>query len=205
MKTAKISALTLVLAAAAGGLLVSAPNANAEQPAATSGAGVLTRAANVDFQITIPRFLRFRVGAAGGTIDLIQFAPTAEQVGDSVAVAGTGGTPGSGSVDVQVRSNAGQINIQATNAGAAGLNDGGVNTIAYTEITTTPSIAQVPAPTLTNAASALAPVTLNSGNITNRNAVWTYAYANTTIPEAGTYGGVGVRNGRVTYTASSAP
>lgn len=203
MKTAKISALTLVLAAAAGGVLVSAPSAHAEQPAAVSGAGTITRAARVDFQITIPRFLRFRVGAAGGTIDLVQFAPTAEQVGDSVSVAGTGGTPGPGAVDVQVRSNAGQIGITAAPAVAAGLNDGGVNTIAFTEITTSTSAGTVPAPTLINGTSAVANVTLNAGNITNRDAVWTYSYANTTIPEAGTYGGVNVRNGRVTYTASS--
>jgi hypothetical protein len=203
MKYIKNTLFSAMLAAAGSTLLFSAQTAMAEQPAAVSGVGTLSNAARVDFQITIPRFLRFRVGAAGGTIDLIQFAPTAEQVGDGTPLAGTGGTPGPGSVDVQVRSNAGQINITAAPAVAAGLNDGGANTIAYTEITTATSAGTVPAPTLINGTSAPAAVTLNAGNVTNRNAVWTYSYANSTIPEAGTYGGVNIRNGRVTYTASS--
>ena len=114
-----------------------------------------------------------------------------------------GGDAGIGQVTVQVRSNAGQIGIVATNVGAAGINDGGINTISYAEITTSSSAGVIPAPVLSNAASAAANVTLNSGNVTNQNAVWTYAYANTTVPEAGTYGGTNTRNGRVTYTASS--
>jgi hypothetical protein len=32
---------------------------------------------------------------------------------------------------------------------------------------------------------------------------WTYTYLNTTAPAGGSYGGVGVNNGRVTYTATA--
>jgi hypothetical protein len=33
-------------------------------------------------------------------------------------------------------------------------------------------------------------------------AKWAYTYLNATVPPAGSYGGVNVNNGRVTYTAS---
>jgi len=190
------------LAAVLGGsVLLISPTVQAEQLVGVSGAGTLTRTARVDFQITIPRFLRFRVGAPGATIDLIQFAPTADEVGTGISNPATaGGDAGVGQVTVQVRSNAGQINITAT---AAGLLTSGSNTISYAEITTATSAGVIPAPALTNGLSAPAPVTLNSGGVTNQNAVWTYAYANTNVPEAGTYGGTVALNGRITYTASS--
>ncbi len=38
--------------------------------------------------------------------------------------------------------------------------------------------------------------------VVNQSAAWTYSYANSVVVPAGTYGGVGVNNGRVTYTAS---
>ena len=41
--------------------------------------------------------------------------------------------------------------------------------------------------------------------VTNRDATWTYTYLNTVaggVPAAGVYGGVGVNQGRVTYTAT---
>ncbi len=208
MNIAKYAIPAALAAIVGGSVLVFSPTAQAEQAAGVSiiGPGVLTRAARVDFQIIIPRFLRFRVGVANLVPnDLIEFAPTADQIGVGGALAGTGGDATGGAVTVEVRSNAGQINIVATNAGAAGINDGGFNVISYAEITTSPIGGVIPAPVLANAASAAAPVTLNSGLVTNQNAVWTYAYANTTIPEAGTYGGINTRNGRVTYTATSAP
>jgi hypothetical protein len=40
------------------------------------------------------------------------------------------------------------------------------------------------------------------GKIVQQDAKWTFAYANNTVPPAGTYGGAGVNGGRVTYTAS---
>ena len=40
------------------------------------------------------------------------------------------------------------------------------------------------------------------GKVVRRDAKWTYTYRNTTVPPAGTYGGVNTNNGRVTYTAS---
>jgi hypothetical protein len=58
------------------------------------------------------------------------------------------------------------------------------------------------APVLVNGNSgpiAIGPV---AGKIVNRDAKWTYTYANSAPVAAGSYGGVGVNNGRVTYTAT---
>ena len=40
------------------------------------------------------------------------------------------------------------------------------------------------------------------GKVVNQDAKWTYTYKNQNIVPPGTYGGVNVNNGRVTYTAS---
>jgi len=204
MRIAKYAIPATLAAVLGGSALLISPTVQAEQLAGVSAAAPtqLSRTARVDFQITIPRFLRFRVGAPAAAIDLIQFAPTADEVGTGTSNPATaGGDAGVGQVTVQVRSNAGQINITATATGALTF---GANTISYAEITTATSAGVIPAPVLTNGVSAPAPVTLNGpGNVTNRDAVWTYAYANTTVPEAGTYGGTVALNGRITYTATS--
>ena len=94
--------------------------------------------------------------------------------------------------------------LVATNAGA--LNNGGTDTIPWTQITTTPAAlagyaTQLTPPTLANTTSA--PVTLTAVNkVVDQGARWTYAYANNAIVPSGTYGGVNVNNGRVTYTAT---
>ena len=46
-------------------------------------------------------------------------------------------------------------------------------------------------------------VTPNIGTkVVSRTANWTFAYSNTDVVGAGTYGGVNTNDGRVTYTAS---
>ncbi len=60
----------------------------------------------------------------------------------------------------------------------------------------------LPAPVLANGASATILLTAPASKIIVQDAKWTYTYANTTNPPAGTYGGVNVNNGRVTYTAT---
>ncbi len=163
----------------------------------------------MDFAVIIPRFLQFQVGTAGATIDLITFnmSAAAASVGNSVAQAGTGGNLGAGAVTVNVKANSGQVTITPTNNSAgAGLGNGTAGqTIAYTEILTASSAAAtLPAPTLTNAGGAAVTPTLSAGAVTNRSATWTYTYANTTVPNAGTYGTGGAgTGGRVTYTATT--
>src|SRR2546429_560544 len=107
-------------------------------------------------------------------------------------------------VTAAVVSNSGNVTLNATATGALG--DGAGDSIAYTQITTTAttltSATALPAPTLANGASANVVITAPPTKVIIQDAKWTYAYANTTTPPAGTYGGVNVNNGRVVYTAT---
>src|SRR2546429_9318450 len=88
----------LVAAAAAVVPLLCHAESNVQTGANTAAPGAT---AHVDFQITIPKILYLRVGTGSpyttgglssvGPVDLISFAPTAAQVGNAIAVAGTGG------------------------------------------------------------------------------------------------------------------
>lgn len=182
--------------------------ASAESNTAT-GAGALSSGAKVDIQVVIPRFLQFQVGTAGATVDQITFDMTAAaaNVGNSVAQSGTGGNLGAGAVTVNVKANSGQVTITPTNNSAgAGLGNGTAGqTIPYSEILTASSaVGTLPAPALSNAGGTAVTPSLSAGSVTNRTATWTYTYANTTVPNAGTYGSGGsATGGRVTYTATT--
>ncbi len=172
----------------------------------TTGAGALSTAARLDFRIIIPGFLRLRVGTTGGTIDQITFTVPAANVGDSSPIAGTGGDAGGGTAaNVSVVANRGQVTLTETNSsGGLGLGTGVVadGYIAYTQIATGTSDGNLPAPALSNAGGNTSLPVINAGQVTNRTAVWTYSYLNTTIPSAGTFGG-SANGGRVTYTATT--
>jgi hypothetical protein len=192
----------------------------AESNLQTGAGSPLTATAHVDFQITIPKFLFLRVGngtgainAAGvfstapattGTIDPITWAPTPAQVGTG-ALAGAGGDLGGGTETAIVVANNGSVTLTSTTAGA--LNDGAAgDTISYSQITTAAnhnnSVVTLPAPTLVDAGSGSVTINPAPGKVVAEDAKWTYSYSNVLVPPAGTYGGVGVQNGRVTYTAS---
>jgi hypothetical protein len=164
-----------------------------------TGAGTITTSARVDFTITIPKFVSLQVGAAGAGINLVTFTPTAAQLAAGGSVAAASG----GAVTAQVRGNNGVVTL--TSAAAPNLTNGATGSIPYTEITTTPSALTsaiaLPAPALTAAGSTAAALAI-TGKVTNQDATWTYSYNNSTVYEAGTYGGVNVLGGRVTYTAS---
>lgn len=192
------TALAIATAAA-----MSTPAVHAETNT-QNGNGTLSAPAHLDFSIVIPRFLTFRVGTAGATIDFITFTVPVASVGNSIAVAGTGGDAGAGVVTVSVQGNGGQITITETNNSAgAGLTNGLGDAIPYSEIGTTSSDpSNLPAPTLSNGSSNTAQPVLTGARVTNRSGTWTYAYKNTTVPGSGTYGGVNTNGGRVTYTAA---
>jgi hypothetical protein len=164
-------------------------------------------AARHNFTVVIPAFLSFRVGTAGATIDTITFSPTVAQLLAATPVAGTGGTGGGGgsTTDVVLLSNAGQVTITATNnSGGLGLSTGTAadGYINFNEITATSGNAALTPPALSNAGGTTSTPTLNGGSkVTNQSATWTYAYTNSTIPSAGTYGGA--TSGQVTYTATA--
>lgn len=164
-----------------------------------TGAGAITATTNLDFRIIIPKFIRFQVGSAGATVDLVEFSVPAANVGNATPVARTNG----GVVPVLLQGNGGNISLVGTTTGAGGLTNGS-EFISYAEITSSSSNAQLNAPTLVdNAASATVTVTPNVGaSVVNRTADWTFVYDNSNIVAAGTYGGVNVNNGRVVYTAS---
>jgi hypothetical protein len=182
------------------------PPARSEQPA-TDTVAPFSVNARLNFTVNYPRFLRFRVGTTGATVNLITFTVPVAQVGNSTPISGTGGDAGGGTaVNIEVAGNNGQVTITPTNSsGGLGLRTATLSDgrISYDQIATTTSAAQVPAPVLTNAGGAPVLPTLNSPLVTQRTAVWTYSYLNQTIPSAGTYGGTAAaRGGRVTYTAT---
>ncbi len=204
MKRPQIKLIALSVLAASAAFL--APVSQAET--FTDTAAAFSAPARIDFRIIIPGFLRLRVGTAGATIDLITFDMTATpgNVGNSTPVAGTGGDAGGGSAaNVTVQGNNGQITLTETNSsGGSGLGTGVLSDgfIAYSEIlTTSADPVNLPAPTLSNAGGGTSQPVLNAGKVTDRTSIWTYAYANTTTPSAGTYG-TSVNGGRVTYTAT---
>jgi len=166
-----------------------------------SGATPLSAAANLDFEIIIPGILNFQVGTAGGTIDLISFAPSAANLGNGTNLSGTGGDVGGGVVSVELLSNAGQVTITPTNSsGGAGLSNGTEN-IPYTEILSQSNLAALDAPTLSDAGGTATSPTVTDG-VTNLSAQWSYFYDNSAVYSAGTYGGINTGGGRVTYTAA---
>jgi hypothetical protein len=180
-----------------------------------NGAAALTATAKVDFQITIPKVLYLRVGTGSaypttlssvGTVDLLSFTPGAGVVGNGTAVAGTGGDLTGGVETAAIISNSGNVTLNATATGA--LSDGAAgDSINYSQITTTAAALTagytlLPAPVLANATSANVVLTAPATKVITADAKWTFAYANTTTPPAGTYGGVNTNNGRVTYTAT---
>ena len=191
--------------------LMAFAESNIQTGAATAAPGAT---AHVDFSVVIPKILYLRVGtgsnyttgilAANAAIDLVTFSPTAAQVGNGAAVAGTGGNLGAGAETAAVVSNSGNVTLKATSAGA--LNDGAGDTIAFTQINTAATAGfyptLLPAPVLQNGASANILITAPASKIIKTDAKWTYTYANANLVPAGTYGGVNVRNGRVVYTAT---
>jgi len=191
MKTkARITLLGLVMVIA----LCYVNFANAESNFET-GAGA-TADARLNFEIVIPPFVYFRVSAAGaGTIDTINFSPTATDVyTGGGTTAGTGGDVGGGAVNVVLISNGGDVEITPSNGG--GLTNGGGNTISYTQINTT-VVGSITAPTLTDAGGSTETIPANPSGIINLTSVWTYEYINpATPPAAGTY------TDQVTYTAA---
>ena len=207
----KISvALKSLLTAAALALPVAAFAASNVQ----SGAGTLNATASVDFSIVIPKILYLRVGtgsayttgvyANNAAVDQIVFSPTAAQLGSGTAIAGTGGDLTGGIETAAIVSNFGNVTLTATASGA--LTDAATDTIAFTQITTTPSTltsaTALPAPTLANGTSNTVTITAPASKVIVQDAKWTYAYANSAVVPSGTYGGINTNNSRVVYTAS---
>lgn len=185
--------------------------ANAESTFTTGAGTPLTASARLDFQVVIPKILYLRVGtgtnfANNTAVDLISFNVPAASVGNGTPVAATAasGDLGNGAVTARVIGNNGNITFSSTTLGALG--NGAGDTISYGQIgatvTNLTSATPLPAPALADGATTTVTLTPVSGKVVNRDAQWTFAYANAAAVAPGTYGGVNTNNGRVTYTAS---
>lgn len=174
-------------------------------------AGTLTATANLDFTIIVPRMLYLRVGTAAAaltsttTIDNIVYTGPGANNGDGTVIAGVGGDLTAGAVTARLVGNGGPITLSSTTLGA--LSNGAGDTISYSQISTAVaalvSATALPHPTLVDGASTALTITPAGGSkVVNRDAKWTFTYLNTGVAGAGTFGGVNVQNGRVTYTAS---
>lgn len=176
--------------------------ASAESQLVT-GAGSAT--ARLDFRVIVPRvlFLAVGTGAAGfannTTIDTVTFDYTSNPAAVGGGAAATAGTITGNVVPVRVVGNNGQVTLAASTTGA--LTNATADTIPWSQITATSSLAALPSPVIPNTGAGTASnVTLSSGTrITDRTADWTFSYANSAIVAPGTYG---TTNGRVTYTAA---
>lgn len=175
-----------------------------------TGVGALTATAKLDFRITIPKVLFLQVGtgtsfASNATNDLIDFTVPAANVGNGTAVAATAGSgdQGNGTVTARVIGNNGVVTFTSTTLGALG--NGAGDSISYGQIATASAV-NTTATILAHPAladGATTSVTLTPvGKIVNQDAKWTYTYKNQNVVAPGSYGGVNLNNGRVTYTAS---
>ena len=198
------------LAALAAIAMLALPNMASAESTLQTGAGTLTGSARLDFRVTVPKVLFLQVGtgtsmATNTTINLIDFTVPAANVGDGTVIAASAasGDLGNGIVTAKVIGNNGTVTLTSTTIGA--LSNGAGDTISYSQISTTASVlasaVALPAPALVDATTTSTTVT-PVGKIVNRDAKWTFGYLNGTIVAPGTYGGVNVNNGRVTYTAS---
>lgn len=166
--------------------LGSSPPAWAESNLAIGGSAT----AHLDFRITIPTILFLQVGTAGATIDRVSCTLS--------------NIPGSGAV-AMTSSGANPVPVQAAALVAAGatvrllansstpLNNGGVGTIPFDQISWTAAGGFTSGTFNNNAAQVLNTFT-GSGNHTG---TYSFTYANANYYGTGTY------NGTVTYTLSS--
>jgi hypothetical protein len=195
---------------AAAALAMAMPMAANAESNFQNGGGTLNATARVDFTIVIPRILFLRVGTGttfvnDATINLITFDVPAASVGTGPVAATAGsGDLGNGTVTARLIGNVGNVSLNVATPGAL---SNGTDTISYSTITTTVAALGgvallLTAPALADGAGTAVPFAAVNG-VVNRGAQWTYAYLNAAPVASGTYGGVGVQNGRATYTATS--
>lgn len=194
-----------------GACLVGLPAAaHAESKFVTGTASPLTASANLDFTVTIPKFVYVRIGtganmANGTNVDNLVYSVPAANVGDGTAVAGTGGDLTGGQVTARVMGNNGTIAFSSTTLGA--MNNGAGDTISWSQmnvaVATNTSATALAHPALVDGSTTSINLPATSGSkVTNLDAKWTFAYKNQNVVAAGTYGGVNTQNGRVTYAVS---
>jgi hypothetical protein len=164
---------------------------------ATPVGNTLSATARLRLTVVIPRFLSFRIGSRGETIDTLTFEPPPEKVGDGSIVSASGGNAAAGSgARVNLRSNAGEITLTATNdGGIGGLGSHGA--ISLADISTLSDTPELAAPALTDAGGSTSRTSVTGGNVTDLAATWRYEYSNRHAVDSGTY------RAEIIYTAAS--
>ena len=200
--------LGLALAIAGASTLPTA--AHAESKFVTGTASPLTASANLDFTITIPKFVYVRIGTGSNmanstSIDNLVYTVPAANIGDGTAITGVGGDLTGGQVTARVIGNNGTIAFSSQTAGA--LNNGAGDTISWSQmnvaVATNTSATALSHPALADGSTTSVNLAPTSGTkVTNLDAKWTFTYKNQNIVPAGTYGGVNTNNGRVVYAVS---
>ena len=211
----------LLIAAAAAAL---APFASQAESNFVTTTGSTSPAVNakLDFKIVVPKVLFLQIGTGSSmadntTVDMVTFTVPANGIGNGTAVAGTGGDLTAGAVTVRVLGNTGDVTLSNITAGQLSNGVSGDPTVPWTEITVTPGTlgstttgytnANIAHPPFNNGAtggtSATATTLTASGGLVRREGSWTFAYANTSVMPAGTYGETEANKGRVTYTATA--
>jgi hypothetical protein len=175
-------------------LYATAPVALAASNFATGNSGTLTTSVNLNFSITIPRFISLRVGSAAA-VNTLTYAPTVNDLLNSSGVLPSGGDTGAGNTDVTVRvvGNGGSNVTLTAVTSAPNLVNGG-NAIPWTTLTASSPTGTVTAPPFNSGSTVLTP----SGGVVNQSGSWRYTWTNptNTVYAAGTY------TGTVTYTAA---
>lgn len=197
-----------ILAATAAISAIASP-AHAESKFVT-GSTSLSASANLDFTVTIPKFVYVRIGtgtnmANNTSVDNLVYTVPAANVGDGTAIAGTGGDLTAGQVTARVIGNNGTIAFSSTTLGA--MSNGAGDTISWGQmnvaVATNTSATALSHPALVDGSTTSINLAPTSGTkVTNLDAKWTFTYKNQNVVAAGTYGGVNTNNGRVTYAVS---
>jgi hypothetical protein len=197
-------------AAAALTISIALPTAAHAESHFVSAGGPLSVSARLDFQVFVPKILFLQVGTGAnytnnGTIDLIAFSVPGANIGDGTPVAATAGSGdvGNGVVSARVQGNNGTVTLTSTTTGP--LSNGAGDTISFGQISAAASVwvsaTALAHPTLVDGGTTSTTVPA-VGKVVNRDARWTFTYLNSNVVAPGTYGGINVNNGRVTYTAS---
>lgn len=171
----------------------------------------------LDFNLTVGKFIFFRIGDgaypnADSTVNKVVLTATTTQLpsgvtnGNNQAFSWNGTAPvinGSTSVSlpVEVRSNAGQINLKTTVTNALAK---GSETIPFSDIKISSSDSNLPAPVIPDSGTSASVNVVGGGSsiggtlVTQRSANWTFNYVPSTSGlSAGTY------SGTLTFTATA--
>ena len=172
-------------------------SAQAESNFVTTG----NASAKLNFSVVVPRVLFLQVGtgtafANNTTVDSVTFTVPAVEVG--TANASTAWTPAASStVNVKVLGNNGAVSLtgNGTSGGLAGTTTP-ANKILWSEFTLSQSNASLPNPAIGNGVAGAASALAATANVVNQTGTWTFAFKNTNVMAADTYGG------QVVYTAT---